>query len=145
MVVSGVLGREQLPLGSQWSWMPCCGFASQLTQELSVHHPPGWDPSCISLTGHQGWHSILQSPRLVSGRTHRRAAGRKRGTNTDPARSPLWLCPPGIRGHPTLLLQYLLTFSAPAPWSGSTLFVGNPSLTARGVSFEHVQRRQRGW
>lgn len=74
-----VLGREQLLVGHQWSWMPCCGFASQLTRVLCVSHPPGWDPSCTSLPGHQGWHITLQNPRLVSGRTHGgAAAGRKK-------------------------------------------------------------------
>lgn len=77
MVVSGVLRREQLPVGCQWSWMPCCGFASQLTRELCVSHPPGWDPWRTSLTGHQGWHSTLHHPRLVSGRTHRGAGKRE--------------------------------------------------------------------
>lgn len=70
VVISGVLGREQLLVGYQCSWLPCCGFASQFTQELCVSHPQGWDPSCTSLIGHQGWHSALQNPHLVSGRTH---------------------------------------------------------------------------
>lgn len=64
-------------MGYQWSWLPCCGFAFQLTQELCVNHSPGWDPSCTSLTGHQGWHGTLQHPHLISGRTHRGAAAGK--------------------------------------------------------------------
>lgn len=34
-------------------------------------------PGCTSLTGHQGWHSTLHHPRLVSGRTHGGAGKRE--------------------------------------------------------------------
>lgn len=77
VVISGVLVWEQLLVGSQWSWLLCCGFVSQFTQELCAAHPQGRDPSCASLTGHQGWHSTFQNPRLVSGRTRGGAAARK--------------------------------------------------------------------
>lgn len=90
-----MLGREQLLVGYQWSWLPCSGFASQLTQGLCVSHPSLG--SLLRLTHRApGLAQHPQNPHLVSGRAHGGAAARKRRTSTDPAGSPLLLCPAGF-------------------------------------------------
>lgn len=93
VVVSGVLRREQLPVGCQWSWMPCCGFASQLTRELCVSHPPGWDP-WLHLA-HRAPGLAQHPPPPTPGFRQDPRGCRKTGISADRSGSPLWLCPPG--------------------------------------------------